>query len=45
MYDEAAWKGFDYVLAQAQTHNIRVIWVAVNNWLDISIGDGKLKVS
>lgn len=41
-YSEQAWRGFDYVLAQAALHDICVIWVTVNNWLDEDEGGSKL---
>ncbi|CAK0752555.1 hypothetical protein CVIRNUC_002155 [Coccomyxa viridis] len=41
VYNEAVFKGIDYILAVAGQHGIKAIVVPVNNWLEPNVGDGK----
>ncbi|CAL5227630.1 g10635 [Coccomyxa viridis] len=41
VYNEAAFRGIDYIIAVAGLYGVKAIVVPVNNWLEPNVGDGK----
>lgn len=42
VYNEAAWRAIDYILATAAKYRVKVIYTISNNWIDT---DGPATVS